>query len=90
MIEDKLGKNKYKPDSKTHLEVCQKDCRECQERSCEVVCPAKVYEFDTASGEMKVNYENCLECGACRIACDKQSLRWKYPDAGYGITFKQG
>ena len=43
-IEDKLGKIKYKSDIETHLKVCQKDCQNCKKRSCEIVCPAKVYE----------------------------------------------
>ena len=89
-IEDKLAKVKYKNDSETHLKVCQKDCQKCKNRSCEVVCPANVYEYDEQNQEMKVAYENCLECGACRIACDKQTLIWDYPKQGYGVTIKNG
>lgn len=89
-IEDKLGKIKYKSDIETHLKVCQKDCQNCKKRSCEIVCPAKVYEYDKEKEEMKVAFENCLECGACRIACDKQTLIWDYPKQSYGVTFKQG
>ena len=89
-IEDKLAKVKYKPADETHLKVCQEDCKNCKKRSCEVVCPANVYEFDKDKNEMKVAYENCLECGACRIVCDKQTLIWDYPKQGFGVTFKQG
>lgn len=39
---------------------------------------------------MIVNYENCLECGACRIACENCSLGWEYPKGNKGVTFKQG
>jgi len=89
-IEDKLSKIKYKNDETSHLIVCQKDCKTCKNRSCEIVCPASVYKFDEEKQEMIVSYENCLECGACRIACDKKSLEWKYPRHGYGVTFKLG
>lgn len=89
-IEDKLAKIKYKNDTQSHLIVCQKDCQKCKNRSCEKVCPAKVYEYNDELKEMRVNFENCLECGACRIACDKQSLIWDYPKQGYGVTFKKG
>lgn len=89
-IDDKLAKVKYKPSSETHLIVCQDDCRECKKRSCETVCPANVYEYDEKKQEMKVSFENCLECGACRIVCDKQTLLWNYPNQGYGVIFKQG
>ena len=40
--------------------------------------------------ELIVNYENCLECGACRVACEKHSLHWEYPKGTKGVTFKQG
>ena len=89
-IEDKLAKVKYKPADETHLKVCQRDCSECKKRSCEIVCPANVYEYDEQTKKMNVAYENCLECGACRIACDKQTLIWEYPKQGCGVTFKQG
>lgn len=89
-IEDKLAKVKYKSYSKTHLKVCQQDCVNCKKRSCEIVCPANVYEFDEAKKEMKVAFENCLECGACRVACDKKTLDWNYPEQGFGVTFKLG
>ena len=39
---------------------------------------------------MKVAFENCLECGACRIACDKKTLIWDYPKQGFGVTIKKG
>lgn len=89
-IEDKLSKIKFKNNTQTHLKVCQDDCRKCKNRSCEIVCPANVYKYDEQKREMTVSFENCLECGACRIACDKQSLIWEYPKQGYGVTFKLG
>ena len=89
-IEDKLSKVKYKNDMQSHLIVSQKDWQKCRNRSCEKVCPAKVYEYNDELKEMKVNFENCLECGACRIACDKQTLIWDYPKQSYGVTFKKG
>ena len=89
-IEDKLAKVKYKSDTETHLKVCQQDCQNCKKRSCEIVCPAKVYEYDEEKREMKVAFENCLECGACRIACERKSLDWQYPKGTKGVTFKQG
>ena len=85
-----MAKVKYKPADETHLKVCQRDCSECKKRSCEIVCPANVYEYNEQTKKMNVAYENCLECGACRIACDKQTLIWEYPKQGCGVTFKQG
>ena len=45
---------------------------------------------DENTGEIVVQYENCLECGACRIACPKHALKWEYPKGTKGVTFKQG
>lgn len=89
-IEEKLSKVKYKNDTDSHLVVCQEDCRTCKNRTCEAVCPANVYNYDKENQIMHVAYENCLECGACRIVCDKKSLQWRYPKQGYGITYKLG
>ena len=39
---------------------------------------------------MTIRYENCLECGACKIACEKNNILWKYPNVEYGVKFKNG
>ena len=47
-------------------------------------------KWDEENKKLTIGYENCLECGACRIACEKKCLNWKYPDGNKGVTFKQG
>ena len=47
-------------------------------------------EVNDANEKMIINYENCLECGACRIACEEQCIDWNYPKGNKGVTFKQG
>ena len=89
-IDDKLNKLKYNCDTVSHLEPCLADCAECKTKICCKICPASVYEWDEANRKLIVNYENCLECGACRIVCEKKSLNWKYPKSGKGVTFKHG
>ncbi len=88
-IDDKLYTVKYNPDEKTHLHPKQDDCVTCIKKTCTFICPANVYTWDIESNRVLVGYENCLECGACRIACEKQSLSWSYPKSGYGVIFKQ-
>ena len=87
-IQDKLNTIKYNCDSKTHLKVEQKKCLKCREKTCTFICPANVYSTDEESGYTIVQYENCLECGACKIACPKDAIDWDYPDAGYGVIYK--
>ena len=76
-IDDKLFTVKYKPDEKTHLEPTQEDCKKCKGKECTFVCPANVYSWDEEQNKLLVGFENCLECGACRIACGAQTLKWK-------------
>ena len=89
-IENKLFTVKYAPDTQSHLLPVQELCRRCDEKFCTTICPANVYEWDNLAQKLIVNYENCLECGACRIACQKCSIGWEYPKGTKGVTFKQG
>ncbi len=87
-IQDKLATIKYNCDDKAHLVVNQKKCELCKEKTCTFICPANVYSVDKDTQEIVVQYENCLECGACRIACTKNSIEWKYPSSGCGVIYK--
>ncbi|OGI20207.1 MAG: 4Fe-4S ferredoxin [Candidatus Melainabacteria bacterium RIFOXYA12_FULL_32_12] len=87
-IDDKLFTVKYKSAESSHLAPNQEDCAKCQDKACTFVCPANVYSWDEEQKKILVGFENCLECGACRIACSYQSLSWNYPTAGCGVTFK--
>ncbi len=90
VLEDKLFTVKYKPDTVSHLNPDFDSCKTCETRICTKICPANVYEWDSANKKLIVNFENCLECGACRIACSKQCLKWEYPKGTKGVTFKLG
>lgn len=87
-LDDLLAKVKYKPDTNSHLLPDNECCKVCPNRVCEFICPAKVYEWDNEKQILQVTFENCLECGACRIACTKQAINWKYPKVNKGVTYK--
>ena len=87
-IDDLLSTIKYKPDTISHLIPANDLCKSCQNRVCERICPAKVYEWDEKSQKLQVTFENCLECGACRICCPYNAIDWNYPRANKGITYK--
>lgn len=89
-LENKLYTVKYSPDTESHLLPVQECCRICESKICTVICPAKVYEWDNDKQKLIVKFENCLECGACRIACPDSSLGWCYPKGTKGVMFKQG
>ncbi|MBP3820030.1 4Fe-4S dicluster domain-containing protein [bacterium] len=89
-LDKKLYTLKYSPDIKSHLKPDKNQCKICESKNCTYICPAKVYEWNDETKELIVNYENCLECGACRIACERKSLDWQYPKGTKGVTFKKG
>ena len=90
VLEDKLFTVKYTPDTVSHLTPDNEMCKICTNRICTKICPANVYEWDETHQKLIVNFENCLECGACRICCAKQCLKWEYPKGTKGVTFKKG
>ena len=90
VLEDKLFTLKYTPDTESHLVPDIEYCKKCEKKSCTKICPANVYEWDEKNEKLIVNFENCLECGACRIACPTHSLKWEYPKGTKGVTFKLG
>lgn len=87
-IDELLSKVKCKPDTKSHLMPNNDICEKCTNRVCEIICPASVYEWDESQNRLRVAFENCLECGACRIACPHNSIDWNYPDSNKGIVYK--
>ena len=87
-IDNLLAKVKYNPDKISHLIPNQEKCRTCQKRVCEIVCPAGVYVWDETENKLIVNFENCLECGACKIACTNSCIDWNYPNSNKGVIFK--
>ena len=90
VLEDKLYTVKYNPDTVSHLNPDNEICKTCSNKPCTYICPANVYEWNSKKSSMTIRYENCLECGACKIACDKQNIIWRYPNAEYGVKYKNG
>lgn len=90
-LDDLLAFDRYEIDEYSHIEVDESKCGDCQRRVCLVVCPAEVYVLN--EGKIRVRYENCLECGACTIACNADGPRWvewRNPRGGYGIVYRFG
>lgn len=89
-VEAKLGLNVFGVDKRPHILIHQEQCDSvCTTRYCLYVCPAKLYTR-SPDGTMHVNYEGCLECGTCFIACNHRALEWRYPEAGFGVQYRFG
>lgn len=89
-INEKLASLKYNKGTESHLSVDNDVCIRCKEKFCTYICPADVYEWNGEKCIMTIRYENCLECGACKIACEKNNILWTYPDVEHGVKFKNG
>ena len=89
-VNDRLGLNVFKIDQKPHIVVNHAVCNEvCVLKACIFVCPAELYAKDE-KGDIQVDFEGCLECGTCFIACRDDALTWHYPRAGHGVQYRFG
>mgnify|MGYP001133556950 FL=1 len=86
--EDKLSVNKYDIDKDVHIKVDESICRTCDTHYCVYTCPADCYKL--AGGHVTFSYEGCLECGSCRVVCDKGAIDWTLPRPGFGICYEYG
>jgi ferredoxin like protein len=90
-LEDKLFLDKFKRDELSHIDIVSQDvCRRCPDKPCTIVCPAEVYHWDADSQRTLVSYENCIECGACRLICPYNNIACTMPRGGYGVQYRYG
>jgi ferredoxin like protein len=92
-IEDRLYANKYTDHEESHLGVkVEGFCEDrCDTYDCVSVCPANVWRNEgEEDGVPMIAYENCLECGSCRFACQYDNVVWEWPPNGSGMTYKYG
>jgi ferredoxin like protein len=89
-IEDKLFLDRFKVAEESHLRIVdgEKCSKECPDQPCLYFCPAYVYRLE--GDHISVNYEGCLECGSCRIACPHLNIEWHFPKGGYGVSHRFG
>ena len=91
-VEAKLGLVSWKKAPETHIlikdpSVCS---TKCPDKPCTTVCPAKVYEWEESHKKLLVAYENCIECGACRMLCPFLNINCEWPGNGQGVQYKWG
>jgi len=94
-VEEKLYLAKYRLDERPHLVVLDQDvCQKCSlingtPQPCMILCPADVYKWEEGKKNV-VSYDNCVECGACRIICPYANIEWKFPRWGRGLSHRYG
>lgn len=94
-VENKLGLLDFKKSPTTHISIrnsgADSPCiQSCRDKPCTTVCPAKVYEWEEGHKKILVAYENCIECGACRMLCPYDNIACEWPKGGFGIKYKFG
>ncbi len=91
-LSDRLGADAFASDKESHLRIDEPAlCVACALKPCIQVCPADVYHWE--GEQIRIRYENCLELGACRIACHEignRALRWAYPRGSKGVSYRYG
>lgn len=88
-IEEKLVRTRFLINSgHPHLRLDAAKCRDCDKYYCISVCPADCYRKD--KNGVVVSWENCMECGSCRIVCPYAAIEWNYPEGGFGICYRFG
>ena len=91
-VSERLGADSFTTDKVPHLKIADPHlCQTCVLKPCIKVCPAEVYHWD--AGHVRINYENCLELGACRVACHElgnRALQWDFPVGSRGVHFRYG
>ncbi|MBS3165001.1 4Fe-4S dicluster domain-containing protein [Candidatus Woesearchaeota archaeon] len=90
-VEEKLGLVRFKHGKESHLSVIAEDvCVRCEGKWCTTICPAHVYEWSPEQNKVIVNWENCLETGACITGCPYANIQFQYPKGGKGVEFRYG
>lgn len=91
-LSDRLGATSFLTDTQPHLTIPEPaTCLTCELKPCIRVCPAQVYTWE--ENRIHIRYENCLELGACNIACQqigKKALVWEFPRGGKGVSYRLG
>jgi len=88
-IEERLGLVSFEVDKEKHIKVNTSICRDCEDKPCLRFCPARRYTLEKGE-EIAHDYEGCLECGTCKLACPKGAVDFSYPRGGYGVYYKYG
>jgi ferredoxin like protein len=87
-LEDKLGLLKYNIDKLPHIVINKDACELCDTKPCVAGCPAGCFSIE--EGKLHFQYENCIECGTCKIVCPKDAVEWNYPRGTFGVSYKLG
>ena len=90
-VEEKLGADKFNTDKdKPHIIIDQHPKNRAALRDLVNACPAGLYH-ENADGSARLDYEECLECGTCRVLASGTVVeQWNYPEGSMGVEYRYG
>lgn len=88
-MDERLLKTRFLVDpGNSHITLDSSLCSECLDAPCLTVCPTQCYIKEKE--KLTFNWENCVECGSCRLVCPRGSITWNYPRGGFGVCYRFG
>ncbi len=88
-FEDRMATTEFRVAAEAHISITGDTCRGCTTKACVSACPAGLF-VTTSDGAILFNYEQCFECGACYLVCNKAgAITWNYPEGGAGVVFRR-
>jgi ferredoxin like protein len=88
-LKAKLGLDVFKPVGDPHIKIRTGMEKDPRLKRMSRLCPAGLYS-ENERGEIVLDSDGCLECGACRLACGVDVLDWHYPQGGTGVQYRFG
>ncbi|MCL2782858.1 MAG: 4Fe-4S dicluster domain-containing protein [Propionibacteriaceae bacterium] len=90
-VEEKLGADKFDADKDNpHIIVVQHAENIADLRRLVQACPAGLYH-EVEGGDVRLDFEECLECGTCRVlGLGNVVTQWQYPEGAMGVEYRYG
>ncbi|MFQ5794884.1 MAG: ferredoxin family protein [Candidatus Bipolaricaulia bacterium] len=90
-LTDKLFTLHWSEGPESHLGIIDTDvCAKNSGKECVLICPADVWRVPEGEVVPIIEWENCVECGACRVACPHDNVVWTWQQGGKGVSYKFG
>jgi ferredoxin like protein len=88
--DQRLGLIRYNIDKEPHIKIEKTKCAylACENKPCINGCPAGCFTLE--NNRLHYQYEDCIECGTCKIVCPYDAIDWNYPRGRFGISYKYG
>lgn len=78
-----------KPGPNEHILHEKETCTNCG--NCVMICSMNLWQMRSGKVQLAGDYKQyCLECACCYQACDTGSVKFSFPEAGYGVIYAHG